>query len=136
MRLFLSVILCLQFAPAALSSPPGRTITLAEAKSLVLTSLAPEQKKLPKLEAVQYDNANTPRFLFFTVTWEGGANRSVVVGNFAVDSYTGDVWSASAECTEESNPELRKLQAKIRASLKLSHSDYLRLKTKGPLCAS
>lgn len=126
------VSVCLSIANA--SGHPKRTVTLAQAKALVLASLTVEQKQLPRLGAEQYEDPNSSRFIFFTVTWAGAPNESVVVGNYAVDPYTGDVWSATASCYEESNRELRKLQIRIRAALRLSHSEYMRLKTKGPLC--
>ena len=110
-------------------------ITPDQAKGLVLASLTPEQKKLPKLGAERYDDPSSSRFMFFTVTWEGRPNQSVVVGNYAVDPYTGDVWSAVIECYEQSNRQLRSIQARIRSSLGLSHPEYMRLKTKGPLCS-
>jgi hypothetical protein len=56
------------------------------------------------------------------------------VGNFAVDPYTGDVFSATMTCDEEKNKRLEALQARIRAMLHLSLSDYRRMKTNGPLC--
>jgi len=68
------------------------------------------------------------------VTWEGTPKGSVVVGNYAVDPYTGDVFSATIGCYEEKNKRLEALQAQIRAKLHLSQSEYQRLKTKGPLC--
>jgi hypothetical protein len=72
--------------------------------------------------------------MFFTVVWAAGSKQSVVVGNYAVDPYTGDVWSATAACDEMSNPKLRSLQKALRDALRLSPSEYTRLKTKGPLC--
>ena len=68
------------------------------------------------------------------MTWAGTPNGSVVVGNYAVDPNTGDVFSATRSCKEEQNRNLRALQTRIRASLHLSQSEYQRLKTKGPLC--
>jgi len=72
--------------------------------------------------------------MFFTVVWSAPENQSVVVGNFAVDPYTGDVWNASSECDELTNPRLRALQKTVREALRLSQSDYKSLKVKGPLC--
>ena len=134
MKTLVAALVCLELAVALQSEPPKRTITLERAKSLVLTSLTPEQKKLPSLGAEQYQDPHSSRFLFFAVTWGAKSNQSVVVGNYAVDPYTGAVFSAVIECTEENNPQLQELQARIRSSLKLSRSEYLRLKTKGPLC--
>ena len=68
------------------------------------------------------------------MSWAGTPNGSVVVGNYAVDAHTGDVFSATVGCEEEKNKNLRALQTRIRASLHLSQAEYQRLKTKGPLC--
>ena len=112
----------------------GKKITTAQARSLVMASLTAEQRRLPKVEAEPYDAPDVSKFLFFTVTWEGMPKGSVVVGNYAVDPYTGDVFSATIGCYEEKNKNLQALQTHIRATLHLSQSEYQRLKTKGPLC--
>ncbi len=110
-------------------------ITTAQARSLVMASLTAEQRRLPKVEAEPYDARNVSKFLFFTVTWEGMPKGGcVVVGDSAVDPYTGDVFSATIGCYEEKNKNLQALQTHIRATLHLSQSEYQRLKTKGPLC--
>ena len=114
----------------------GRKITTAQARSLVMASLTADQARLPGVEAEPYDvpPGAPPRFMVFTVTWAGTRNGSVVVGNYAVDPYTGDIFSATASCYEERNRNLGALQTRIRATLHLSRSEYLKLKTKGPLC--
>jgi len=117
---------------AAFQAATGK-ITVDQATALVVASLNSEQRRLPKLGAEQYAAPDSSKFLFFTVTWEGTPKGSVVVGNFAVDPYTGDVFSATIACHEEKNERLRTLQTQIRATLHLSQSDYQRLKTKGPL---
>jgi hypothetical protein len=113
---------------------PEHRITADQARALVMASLAGEQRRLPKLGAEQYDAPESSQFLFFTAISEGTPNGSVVVGNYAVDPYTGDVWSAVIGCHEEKNKRLRALQARMRSTLHLSQSEYQRLKTKGPLC--
>lgn len=126
------VSLCV--ASAVATGRPERNITADQARALVLVSLTPEQKRLPSLGADPYKDPNTSKFLFFTVTWAGTPNGSVVVGNYAVDPHTGDVFSATMGCEEVTNKTLRTLQIRIRANLHLSQSEYQRLKTKGPLC--
>jgi hypothetical protein len=113
---------------------PERKITTDQARALVMASLSAEQRLLPKLGAEQYAAPDSSKFVFFTVTWEGTPNGSVVVGNYAVDPYTGDVFSAGIGCREEKNKRLRALQDQIRATLHLSQPEYQRLKTKGPQC--
>ena len=112
----------------------GKKITTDQARSLVMAALTGEQRRLPEVAAEPYDAPDTSKFLFFTVTWEGTPKGSVVVGNYAVDPYTGDVFSATIGCHEEKNKNLQALQMRIRATLHLSESGYQRLKTKGPLC--
>jgi RHS repeat-associated protein len=114
--------------------PPEHKITSDQAKALVLASLTAQQRQLPRVEAEPYDAPGSSKYLLFTVTWEGTPNGSVVVGNYAVDPYTGDVFSSTSECYEEKNKRLEALQAQVRAKLHMSQSEYRRLKTKGPLC--
>ena len=133
-KLFVVLLASLCAANASALDPPSRKLTADEAHALVLASLTPEQKRLPSLGADPYNNPNTSKFLCFTVYWAGTPNGSVVVGNYAVDPNTGDVFSATMSCKEEQNGNLRALQTRIRARLHLSQSEYQRLKTKGPLC--
>lgn len=117
----------------ARSDEPSK-ITISQAKELVLASLTVQQRELPKLGVEQYDESGSSKFWFFTVTWEGLPKGSVVVGNYAVDPYTGDVFSAVASCDELHTKKLRAVQEQIRAALRLSKAEYQRVKTKGPLC--
>jgi len=119
---------------AGATQDSGKKIAIAQARALVLASLTPEQKRLPKVGAEPYDDPNSSKFVFFTVFWEGTPTGSVVVGNYAVDPYTGDVFSATIGCEEEKNKNLQALQTRIRATLHLPQSEYRRLKTRGPLC--
>lgn len=116
--------------------PPQHRITIDQATALVMASLTAQQRRLPNLgiEPEPPSPGNPARFLFFDVTWEGTPNGSVVVGNYAVDPYTGDVFSSTMSCYEEKNKRLEALQTRIRAMLHLSQSDYRRMKTNGPLC--
>jgi hypothetical protein len=126
------VSLCVATSSTVECSP--QRITNEQARELVLASLTEEQRRLPKVEAEQFDAPYASKFLFLTVSWEGTPKGSVVVGNYAVDPFTGDVFSAVIECKEKKNKRLLVLQKQIRATLHLSQSDYQRLKTKGPLC--
>ena len=134
-KLFVFLFAALCAANASAVDLPGRTITADQARELVLASLSPKQRQLPSLGIEPpYNSQDSSKFLFFTVTWAGTPNGSVIVGNYAVDPHTGDVFSATIGCKEEKNKNLQVLQARIRAGLHLSQSEYLRLKTKGPLC--
>ena len=133
-KTFVLLLAALCAASASAVDQPERKITGGQARALVLASLTSEQKRLPSLGADPYNDPNTSRFLFFTVTWAGKPNGSVVVGNYAVDPHTGDVFSATIGCSEEKNQNLEALQRHVRAALHLTPAEYQRLKTKGPLC--
>jgi len=131
----LCLLMTLDLTTAIASGTAERKMTVEQARALVMASLTAQQRRLPKIELVPDDTPeSSSKFMFFTVTWEGTQNGSVVVGNYAVDPYTGDVFSATRECYEEKNKRLERLQAQVRAKLHLSQSEYQRLKTKGPLC--
>lgn len=114
--------------------PSPSKIDADQAKALVIASLTPKERRLPSLGTDPYNDPNSSKFLFFTVTWAGTPNGSVVVGNYAVDPYTGDVFSATMACQEEKNKHLEALQRQVRATLHLTQTEYQKLKTKGPLC--
>jgi hypothetical protein len=116
------------------SEQAGKRITIKQAEALVIAALSPQQRRLPNIEAEADDTQQPSRFIFFIVTWAGTPNGSVVVGNYAVDPATGDVFSATRECYEFKTKELRSLQLKIRAALQLSEEEYQQRKSKGPLC--
>ena len=118
---------------ASATGQAKREITPDQGRALVLESLSPQQRRLPGLEADPYEDAKS-KFLFYTVIWAGTPNGSVVVGNYAVDPNTGDVFSATAACDEEKNRKLQVLQKRIRSALHLTDAEYQKLKTKGPLC--
>ena len=130
--LLILVFLCITTASAV--DHPEQRITVEQARALVMASLTKEQRRLPRLGVEQSGAPDFSKFMFFTVTWEGLPNGSVVVGNYAVDTYTGDVFSATMSCYEEKNRRLHFLQAQVRTTLHLSQSEYQRLKTRGPLC--
>ena len=109
-------------------------VSLDEAASLVEAAMPAKLKRLPKFELEQFKDGDRPRFYFFTTTWEGLPNGSVVIGNYAVDQRTGDVWDAVTSCDELSTHVLRRLQAKIRLHIGLSDSGYHKIKSSGPLC--
>jgi len=124
---------------------PKQKITLEQAKMLVLAALTPAQRRLPGLAfegdvdkahktlSSDIDSKNT-RFAVFYVIWNGMPDSSITVGFYAVDIYTGDVFSSVMDCAEYYNKKLEILQRKIRHSLHLTNTQYKKIKTKGPTC--
>ncbi|MGD0155932.1 MAG: hypothetical protein ABSB50_07530 [Terracidiphilus sp.] len=133
-RAFVLLCACLFVSDASAADKAEHKVTPNQAEALVLASLTPKERRLPSV-GVELDNGpNSSRFLFATVTWAGTPNGSVVVDSYAVDSYTGDVFSAVMSCYEETNRNLRALQKQVRTALNLTKAEYEKLKTKGPLC--
>ena len=111
-----------------------RTVTKDEAEALVRAALPAKLKRLPKFGMEISQDKDNPRFYSANVYWAGEPQGSVVVGNYDVDTETGDVWNAVISCDEMSNQALRKLQRSIRKAIGLSDSEYKRIKSIGPLC--
>jgi hypothetical protein len=109
-----------------------RDISESEARDLVMGALDPSARALPKLAVDPYTDARspTPDFYEFAVTWDN-VNGSVIVGFFAVNRATGDVWQ-SAVCSRVESPGLRRLQDAIRKRIGLSHGEFRRLSKKAP----
>jgi len=108
-------------------------ISVDEASKLVAAALPAKTRHLSHFGVDQYQDPSFPEFYFFMATWAGLPNGSAVIGNYAVDPATGDVWSA-VQCVEETSATLRKRQAALRSLVGLDASEYKKIKKKGPLC--
>jgi hypothetical protein len=97
-------------------------ITLAQARELVMASLTPLERNAPGVgielpdkgpnDMVSYQVSDKPRFLLFHVTWNA-TEGSDLIGWYAVDIYTGDVFNAVSGCDEHHNKKLTNLQKKF-----------------------
>jgi hypothetical protein len=112
----------------------SRTVTKDEAQALVRAALPAKLKRLPKFGMEISQDQNHPRFYYAMVYWAGEPQGSVMVGNYDVDTETGDVWDAVTSCDEMDTRALRRLQKMIRRKISLSDTEYKRVKDKGPLC--
>lgn len=112
----------------------ARTITVAEAKILVAAAVPEKTKHLPKFGVEYFGEPEPSQFYFLTAYWAGAPNGSIVIGNYAVDRSTADVWDAAMECHEIQNPKLQSLQKSMRVRIGLSDPEYEKRKRKGPLC--
>ena len=119
--------------PALTQQKELRDITPDEARQLVLAALPSRAKRLPKFELEGGLGSHDPRFYFFEAYWAGAPNGSMVIGNYAVDASTADVWNAPAACDELSTPALRKLQKQVRSRIGLSPTEYRKQKRRCPL---
>jgi hypothetical protein len=90
-------------------------------------------KQLPKFGLEGGLDSRDPRFYTFTAYWAGAPNGSMVIGIYAVDASTADVWNAPAACDELNTPALRKLQKQVCLRIGLSSTEYSKKKRRCPL---
>ena len=107
-----------------------RELTEAEGRELAIMALAPDARKLPKLSADLYGGLGAPGFYWFEVTAEV-SNASPILGHFAVNRATGDVWDP-VWCKKLSSPELERLQKTLRQKIRLGDGELRRLSGKVP----
>jgi hypothetical protein len=111
----------------------SRLVTDGEARELVIAALPSSAKHLPKFGLEGGLDSHDPRFYVFTAYWAGAPNGSMVIGNYAVDTSTADVWDAVMACRELRTQALRKLQKEVRSRLRLSETQYRKAKRLCPL---
>jgi hypothetical protein len=124
-----SLVLCV----SAAAQHPGTRVSVEEAKKLVLAALPSSAKQLPKFGLEGGRDPDSAGFYVFMAYWAGAPNGSVVIGHYAVDASTADVWNAVMACEELSTPALRKLQARVRSRIGLSDAEYRKRKRRCPL---
>ncbi len=105
-------------------------ISLQEARRLVYAVV---KEHNPDAKVSRTQNPYDSEFLYFEVI-AGNPVASPVVGHFAVNPWTGDVWNP-ALCERVTLPSLQKVQEKIRKRSRLTEKEYLRLRAKKPLCS-
>ncbi|MGD0202202.1 MAG: hypothetical protein ABSD27_15830 [Bryobacteraceae bacterium] len=117
------------------SSAIHRTVTVGEARSLVDKALETTgATNLPGYGRELRRNADVSgAFFFFEATWANPNPGSMVIGHYAVDRRTGDVWNAVI-CEEVTSPSLKRLQRAIRKRLGFTDKDHHRLRRPGPMC--
>jgi len=111
----------------------SRLVADDEARKLVMAALPSSTKHLPKFGLEGGLDSHDPRFYVFMAYWAGAPNGSMVIGHYAVDTSTADVWDAVMACQELSTPALRKLPKGVRLRLGLSEAQYRRVKRRCPL---
>jgi hypothetical protein len=109
-----------------------RDLTEREAGHLVIAALDASARKLPKLALDAYADIKVPApgFYKFAVTWDN-KEGSVIVGFFAVNRKSGDVWRL-VTCNKVTTPDLSRLQKAMRKRIGLRQMDFLPLTDNAP----
>ncbi len=116
----------------ALAQRSPTVLSVQDARRLVIAAV--RTRKTPGLSLEEYTDKSSPQFYFFTAVWDNPyPNGSVVLGNYAVDQVTADVWDAAMACREISNTAVRKLQREMRSRIGLSHIEYRKKRRSCPL---
>jgi hypothetical protein len=112
----------------------GRTITLSDARKLVREALAASDSNGPsvKIERFRYNYA--PEFYVFMAWWPNPAG-SPLLGYYAVNPWTGDVWDVMG-CKRISSPAIEKEKESIRRRSKLAAEVEGTLHEKSPGCSA
>ena len=129
-RFALVLLVVLLAQPGGASEVHARKIDLAEAPILVCLCL---QEHNAGVELTNCARAFDPDFYFFAATWDNPSG-SPIVGYFAVNPSTGDVWRPAGHCERVTSPALEKRQREIRKRFGFKRREYERLKRKTPLC--
>jgi hypothetical protein len=112
-----------------LVSARTRDLTTTEGRELVMEALDPEARKLPGL-AIELEDRKVSGFYEFAVTWDN-PNGGVVVGFFAVNQATGEIWKLVV-CRTIESPSLRRLQNAVRKKIGLGPGELKKLGGNAP----
>lgn len=125
-RVFFLTLLCCIAAAAA------REITREQARYLVKTVLQAkwQYNKLPGFGLEFYTDKYFPDFFFFEATWNN-PRGSVVLGHYAVNPRTADVWEIVG-CRRLESHSIRNLQQSLRKDIGLSEQQYRKLSARAP----
>ncbi len=109
-----------------------RDLNEAEGRELAITALDPSARRLPKLRLDVYQDprAPAPDFYQFEITWDN-PNGSPMIGHFAVNRSTGDVWKLVV-CRRMDSADLKRLQRSMRKRIGLSPKQLRELGAKAP----
>jgi hypothetical protein len=108
-----------------------RPLTETEARTLADAAFSKRQHALRSF-GIDLDG-QSEHFYFFTGTWDNPEPGSVIVGMFAVDRATADVWYSNVACEAARSSKLQRLQAQTRRALGLTEREYKVLKRSRPL---
>jgi hypothetical protein len=125
-------LMAAQSGPGA--HPPARLVSHGEAKHILLNYLRDARyARLPGFALDGFDSPSIPGFHLFEAVFANPEPGSAMVGSWAVDVRTGDIWSAIV-CREMTSPATRVMQRQLRARLHISQARYRLLRRPGPMC--
>ncbi len=119
-----------------LPAEPVCSISTETAAELVRAALDGTKERPTKLPGFRLELMERPldsTFYFFEVTWSSPTWASPLVGSYAVDPKTGDVWDGIV-CRQFKGSKLEELQRAARRKIGLTDGEYRKLRRHGPMC--
>ena len=107
-----------------------RDLTESEARELVAAAVGVKARTLPGFGLESNNNANVPGFLKFDATFNN-PHGSPVLGFYAVNLVTGDVWKLVI-CRKLDSPELRRLRAVLHMQIQVTVQELREFTSKAP----
>lgn len=109
-----------------------RVLTEQQMRKLALAGVRARAPAALKLRGFELDRQpDSSGYVVFMAMVDVGEGNE---GFYAIDPRTGDMWDAVSECGAISSTEIQRLQHIYRKQLRLSPTDYLKIKRKGPIC--
>lgn len=130
LRALFLVCLCNLLTDAVNAQPLNHHISVGEAQKLVSAAIYPNRSNA---ELDKMDNPYEPDFIFFEAI-DPNPNHAAHMGTFAVNRWTGDVWSTAGSCSHVTSLKLVKMQKRIRERSKISPKEFGKLQAKKPIC--
>jgi hypothetical protein len=113
-------------------SDASRKLTEAEARELARLALAPNARTLPNMRFDTFEGyPGRPGFYWFEIAASVPDGVSPILGHYAVNQATGDVWEP-VQCRKVTSFELTTLQHRIREVISLTERDLRRLSKVAP----
>jgi len=126
----LSLVLALTAILSDLTAQnPAQKIGIKEARILAYDAVKLHN---PGADITSRPRGFDPDFFYFEATWPNPTG-SPIIGYFAVNPWTGDVWDAGL-CERVISADIKTRQEQIRKRTKLKKEDFEKMHNKRPRC--
>lgn len=130
LRIVLLVCLSVLMAYAVNAQSPNMRLSVHEAKTLVEAAIYPNKANA---ELDQASSSYDPDFIIFEAV-DPNPNHNGDMGFFAVNAWTGDVWSTAGSCSRRTSSRLIVMLKNIQARSKLTAVAFHKWHVQKPLC--
>lgn len=130
-RLHVLTALAVMLSAPTVAPARSRDLSVEEARRLAIQALQPTERAAPGLDVELAQSSHIEGFYRFEITWNNPNPGSVVIGSFAVNRATGDVWELVL-CKRRRSGELNRLQQELRKAIGLDSKELHELRDKAP----